>query len=467
MKPLQSRKHMMTAGVGLVGMAGMVVAVVAIGGLTVGACGSQSAGGAGGSTRPVDASGGRASGGASAGHGGAAGTGGNANGGSNGGSGTVATGGSTASGGVSAAGGTSASGGAGGGPGSGGATGASGGQTGNTSGSSATGGQAGRDAGSGGHAGGTTSSGGQPATGGQAGRGSGGVTQTGGTTGVAGQTGSQRSISFGTLLDAQVVVAAAQQLAKSLANPSAAGWQAKGDQHRKYRFAEANADAPYRLYVPTGWDGKSSLPLAMFLHGSGSDENAYVDSNNKQMLNLAQQHGYVLVAPLGDQGAYGSFLRLSAPFGKPEEAAKLMAQVTAASERTNQLSEQDVLNVLELVLAEYPIDRAAMFLFGHSMGSGGTWYIGGKYASYWKGLAPMSGPFVQETGYPWDDLRDVHLFVTEGTQTPSLEGSRVLRDWLKAGGFKSEYKEVNADHGGMIPLVLPDVFDFFDRSRSP
>lgn len=342
----------------------------------------------------------------------------------------------------------------------------SGGASGATSGLPATGGQAGQGTGSGGLTGGTTSSGGQAATGGQAGRGTGGGTRTGGTTGAAGQTGNQRSISFGTLLDAQTVVSAAQQLAKSVATPSASGWQAKGDQHRKYHFTEANADEPYRLYVPTNWDGKSSLPLAVFLHGSGSDENSYVDQNSKQMLNLAQQHGYVLVAPLGDKGAYGNFLRLSSPFGKPDEAAKLMAEVTADSERSNELSEQDVINVLELVLAEYPIDHASMFLFGHSMGSGGTWYIGGKYASYWKGLAPMSGPFVQESGYPWDDLRDVYLFVTEGTQAPSVEGSHALRDWLKAKGFQSEYKEVNADHGGMIPLVMPDVFDFFDRSRT-
>jgi hypothetical protein len=32
-------------------------------------------------------------------------------------------------------------------------------------------------------------------------------------------------------------------------------------------------------------------------------------------------------------------------------------------------------------------------------------------------------------------------------------------------GFKIEYKEVNADHPGMVPLVLPDVFSFFDKCR--
>lgn len=275
----------------------------------------------------------------------------------------------------------------------------------------------------------------------------------------------QRSIAFGTLLNASAVTCAARQLATSLANPSPANWRAKGDQHRKYRFAETNADQPYRLYVPTTWNGTAELPLALFLHGSGSDENSYVDQNSGQLLKLAEKHGYLLVAPLGVSGAYGNFLRLAAPFGKPEEAAKLMAAVTNDSERTNQLSERDVINVLELVLAEYPVNRNALFLLGHSMGSGGTWYLGGKYTAYWRGLAPLSGPFVQKDGYPWDGLVQTPLFVTEGTRAPSLDGSRVLRDWLSTGGFKSEYKEVDADHGGMIPLVLPSIFEFFDRVR--
>jgi poly(3-hydroxybutyrate) depolymerase len=312
---------------------------------------------------------------------------------------------------------------------------------------------------------------GAPVTSGNGG-GGGAAAATGGTTtttagsgpvaGAGGQPSNTRSISFGTLLDAAAVVAAAEQLAQSLSTPGAAQWQAKGDQHRSYHFDEAGKDEPYRLYVPTSWDGKAKLPLVMFLHGSGADENSYVDQNNQQLLTLAQQHGYILVSPLGDSGAYGNFLRLASPFGKPEEAAKLMAQVTADSERTNELSEQDVVNVLELVMAEFPVDTASMFLAGHSMGSGGTWYIGGKYARFWKGLAPLSGPFVQESVYPWDSVRPLHLFVTEGTQAPSVDGSHALRDWLTANHFDLEYEEVNADHGGMVSLVLPDVFDFFD-----
>lgn len=261
------------------------------------------------------------------------------------------------------------------------------------------------------------------------------------------------------------VVSSARDLASQLVDPNAPNYRAKGDQRRTYRFEAAGRDLPYRLSVPSNWDGSSPLPLVMFLHGAGNDESSYVDANDKQMVKLAEEHGYVLVSPLGADGAYGSYLRLPAVFGEPAEADKLVSAKTPQTEHTQEVSERDVINVLELVLAEYPIDRAAVFLTGHSMGSGGTWYIGGKYSFYFRAIAPMSGPFIQESVYPWERMMKVPMFVTEGIDTPSLTGSRALRDWLQQNGYPSEYKEVQADHAGMVPLVLPDVFDFFDRKR--
>lgn len=296
---------------------------------------------------------------------------------------------------------------------------------------------------------------------------SGGAASTGGTpsTGGASPGPQETTISWGTSLSSPAVVDAARALASELAAAPGANWQAKGDQKRTYRFETADADVPFRVCVPTAWDGISPLPLALFLHGAGNDESSYLDQNNKQMVNLADQHGYVLVSPLGYQGAYGSFLRLPAVFGERQAADDLVSAKTAATEHDQELSEQDVINVLEIVLAEYPIARDQMFLMGHSMGSGGTWYLGAKYSFYWRGIAPMSGPFVQEAVYPWDRMMSVPMFVTEGTNAASIDGSRVLRDWLSTNGYPSEYKEVMADHAGMVSLVLPDVFDFFDRMK--
>ncbi|MEO5922329.1 MAG: alpha/beta hydrolase-fold protein [Bryobacteraceae bacterium] len=275
-------------------------------------------------------------------------------------------------------------------------------------------------------------------------------------------------IPFGTKLVPAAQIASSQQLAKSLAKPGGPGWQAKGDQHRTYRFPGTETEIGYRIYVPTTWDGKSKLPLVLMLHGAGSNENGYLDRSNKQMLQLAEQHGYLLVSPLGftPMGAYGTCLRLPAVFGQAEAAAQQKATACVKDAETLQRSEQDVINVLEIALNEYPVDRGAMFLAGHSMGSGGAWYLAAKYADYWAAFAPMSGPFVEESTYPWDRIRSKPIFMTEGTgATPSLEGSRKMQEWMKARNFKLEYKEVDADHGGMVSLVLPGVFDFFDRQR--
>ncbi|QQS04345.1 MAG: hypothetical protein IPK50_18950 [Fibrobacterota bacterium] len=274
-----------------------------------------------------------------------------------------------------------------------------------------------------------------------------------------------RSIEWGTTLEPRSALASAKALAKSVVDPTASNWRAKGDQKRTYRFAQAGVTSPYRLCVPSSWDGRSPMALVMFLHGAGNDESSYLDANNKQMVTLANQHGVVLVSPKGVESAYGSFLRLPAVFGKPAEVAPMLAKRTDATETANQLSELDVLNVLELVKAEYPIDTTNMFLTGHSMGSGGTWYLGGKYSELWRGLAPLSGPFVTETGYPWDRVLTIPVFVTEGTNAASLEGSRTLKAWMENRRGLLKYKEVSADHAGMVPLVLPAIYDYIDSLR--
>ncbi len=278
------------------------------------------------------------------------------------------------------------------------------------------------------------------------------------------QEGAARVVAWGTLLDPDSVVARAQALARTVANPDTSTWRAKGDQKRKYWFAEANASVNYRIVIPPTWDGTSKLPLMVFLHSGGANENTNLDANNKQLVNLAIEHGYALVSPLGHQGAYGFHLRLPAVFGQQASANQQIAAVTTNAERTNQLSETDVLNVLEIVLNEYPIDRNRMFLAGHSMGAGGTWYLGVKYPGYWAALAPLSGPFVHEQGYPWDTLRAKPVFITEGDNTASTVASRAVHAYMEANGFNVTYKEVAADHEGMIPLVLPDVFTFFNAN---
>ena len=247
--------------------------------------------------------------------------------------------------------------------------------------------------------------------------------------------------------------------------------RATGNQHREYVFSPTGQRMPYRVYVPRTWDAKASLPILLMLHGAGANENTYMDQAEGLLMKLAEQHGFIVVSPIGftPLGAYGNPLRLPAVFGQPAAAASQRAAVTAARQRELQLSELEVITALEVVTEEYGADRSRTFLAGHSMGSGGVWHLAARYPERWRAVAPMSGPFVDAATYPFDRIKRLPIFMTEGTgATPSLEGSRALARYLREGGFAFEYLEVDGDHGSMVPMVWPRIFEFFARlSHTP
>ena len=82
------------------------------------------------------------------------------------------------------------------------------------------------------------------------------------------------------------------------------------------------------------------------------------------------------------------------------------------SDPTNisELSEKDVLNVLEIVRKEYTIDPARIYLLGHSMGGGGTIHLATKYPDLWAAAAPIAPAL----------LRPVALFCATRATTPSV-----------------------------------------------
>lgn len=244
--------------------------------------------------------------------------------------------------------------------------------------------------------------------------------------------------------------------------------RATGNQHRQYLFAPTGQQMPYRVFVPPAWDGKASLPIILMLHGAGANENSYMDMADGLLPKLAAEHGYIVVSPLGfaPLGAYGNPLRLPAVFGESAAAATQRAAVTPARQRELNLSELEVITALEIVTEEYGADRSRTFLAGHSMGSGGAWHLAARYPERWRAVAPMSGPFVDAATYPFDLIRRLPILMTEGTgATPSLEGSRALARHMREGDFVFEYLEVDGNHGSMVPMVWPRVFQFFNRYR--
>jgi len=260
------------------------------------------------------------------------------------------------------------------------------------------------------------------------------------------------------------------ELLKALESGKDLLWRAKGDHTRHYWFEEAREMMPYRLYVPQKWDGRSRLPMVLVLHGSTRDENFYFDRDGGILTKMAEQHGYLVVCPLGYRpsagwGSVGMGMGTSAAAGRFGRGGAGMAN-PAARQRQNELSEKDGLNVLELVQKEYPIDPSRIYLFGHSMGGAGAWYLGQKFPERWAAVA-ASASGVSAAGFqglPYERLKGVPLMVIVGDQDPALNTTRLSVNLAREHGLDPHYVEMpGATHETIVAIIEPQVFDFFDQ----
>jgi predicted peptidase len=242
---------------------------------------------------------------------------------------------------------------------------------------------------------------------------------------------------------------------------------AKGDQQRRYYFAQAGRELPYRLYVPQSYEPAAGAPLVMALHGFGGNQDYFFRAVTA-LPALLEKHGFIFVAPMGlaTDGWYGA--PLSIPGSAPRSSgAPPPPQVRTPDEEAKYraLSEADVMSVLDLVRKEYTIDPNRIYLMGHSMGGFGTWWLGQKYADTWAAIAPMSG-VLPDVDYQLARLARVPAHVSiGGAENPAwVEASRTLVETMKASGMAVEYAEpAGATHGGMIEPTTPQALEFFSR----
>jgi poly(3-hydroxybutyrate) depolymerase len=295
---------------------------------------------------------------------------------------------------------------------------------------------------------------------------------------------------------------------------------------RTYDFKEAGKEMEYALFVPSGYDKTKKAPLIVALHGLGGNPQQMIRSRG--LTEQAEKYGYIVVAPMGYNssgwygargpgGGFGGAGRGAGGFGtipgtvlsprvqenlkltneQKKKVEELQKQVDAGiqkiltEEQTKQLkalkdnagrgfgggqdapsnlgelSEKDVMNVLALVRKEFNIDDKRIYLIGHSMGGGGTWYLGTKYPDVWAGLAPIApAAFGQPTGL--DKLKNIPVIVVQGDNDTLVrpEGTRRWVGKMKELNVPHEYLEIpGAGHGDVISKGMPQIFEFFEKQQ--
>jgi poly(3-hydroxybutyrate) depolymerase len=226
-----------------------------------------------------------------------------------------------------------------------------------------------------------------------------------------------------------------------------------GDIRRHYLLETAKEIMPYRTYVPKAYNGSKPFPLIVALHGLGGTEDSFFDGYGAGLPPLAESHGYILAAPLGYRvdGSYGWGL------GNPP--------ADPVTQRTQDFSEQDVMQVLQRMRQLYKIDDSRIYLMGHSMGGIGTWKIAPKYPDIWAAIAPISGNGAAAT---LEKLRSVPEIIIHGDADPTVpvNGSRTMVAKLKELGVEHKYIEVPGGlHSDVVGPNLAAVIEFFDAHR--
>jgi poly(3-hydroxybutyrate) depolymerase len=259
-----------------------------------------------------------------------------------------------------------------------------------------------------------------------------------------------RRVNRGVMEAGQFDVARELAAAEAIVADSASGKDPfigkRGDFERHYWFDAAAEIMPYRIYVPKTYDGSKPVPLVVALHGLGGTEDGWMDNYQRQLPALAEKYGYIAVSPLGyrPDGFYGF------SYGNDP-----------ASRRKQELSEQDVMQVLARVRQAYQIDSSRIYLMGHSMGAIGTWFLAAKYPETWAALGSIAG-----TGSPQsiERMRHIPQFVVHGDADPTVpvSGSRNMVEAMKKLGVDHVYVEVpGGNHTDIAVPNLPAMFEFF------
>jgi predicted peptidase len=178
-------------------------------------------------------------------------------------------------------------------------------------------------------------------------------------------------------------------------------------QQLTYAFADTGEQMPYALFVSSKVTKDKKNPLIISLHGLNGDQNTMVRERLRSV-DLAEEGGYILVAPMGynSAGWYGIPPGPARGGANPAGAAQrgtgngagargrggVVAGGTAITDagKVREASEKDVMTVLGMIRKEFNVDERRIYLMGHSMGGAGTYYLGSKHPEIWAALAPIA-----------------------------------------------------------------------------
>jgi poly(3-hydroxybutyrate) depolymerase len=222
-----------------------------------------------------------------------------------------------------------------------------------------------------------------------------------------------------------------------------------GVDQRSYRFPETNEKIEYDVYVSRKVDKKKPSPLVIALHGANEQPMGLMRS----LTGPADKGGYIVAAPTG--------YTLDGGFG-----VSALRATTTIPPNLVELSEKDVMNVLELMRKNFNIDDRRIYLLGQSMGGGGAMHIGVKYSNIWAALGLSAPAMSTQQPVLLDSIRDMPVILVHGDADTTVALARILPwvDQMRELKMAYEYYEMpGVGHHDAIENGASRIFAFFDK----
>lgn len=179
-----------------------------------------------------------------------------------------------------------------------------------------------------------------------------------------------------------------------------------------------NDVAWYHISVPKEYDGKTALPLIVYLHGG-----AHNAGTAENVVALAQ------VLPPFKKAIVMFPNHLLTWWAHPREMTYLLQTV-------------------DNVLLRWRVDRKRIYLMGASMGGNGAWAFGSQCPELFAAVSPISGFYADFLQFPIKNLAAKPVYVLHGTKDDNvpIAGAREAYGILKKAGATIEMREADCGH---------------------
>ena len=194
---------------------------------------------------------------------------------------------------------------------------------------------------------------------------------------------------------------------------------AADDKHGFVKKTHKNADgteSPYVVFVPHAYDGKTELPVILFLHGAGETKGG----NQEPMA--------VGIGPAVKKQE------------KTFPAIVVIPQAETRGWQADGPSAKRALRMLDEVQKEYKTDAKRVYLTGLSMGGYGTWSLAAAHPDKWAAIAPICGGGDAKNA---EKIKDIPCWCFHGDADTAVKVdlSRTMIDALKKAGGTPKYTE--------------------------